>query len=563
MLKSSDKLVELIYRSAVDEGVFLDLCEGLAALSDANISDDEKSQHEVSLLGHFNHSAMIAERVSQLTSDKLIAEKILDQVSTAIFVLDAKARVLFHNLPATRVLETDSRISIADEKISLTEPEQQVALLSALQSWDGPASSEDEAMLLGRSDANAQIMVLSPAEDAHRFLHEQLPGTATGVLFIAGHASSNRQQQQRLQQLYQLTPSEADITLRLAQGLSVEEIAEARSSKPATIRGYIKSIFQKTKTRRQAELVALILRAPLHVALTGKNAAIDGQDVVIAARHDRQVMLRSYGPENGLPVIWCHASLSCRFERPRNIDFLFKNKLRLLVLDRAGYGETSGPPYDSLNAFVDDVQDVVNHFQLSSFRLVGMLAGAGYALACAAHLADKVDEVLLLDPFAPGIEEHKIPGAPLYYRTVPRVARRFPTLVKKVMQIAAHEFSTDWRSAYNHVLRLFNEQDRRVLDQGAVKNQAITQATEAMRQGADALANDIILAHQAWPFELADIQARCWIATGNGDPVVEAFARQLYKGLERSELILRNGEGFAAMLYETTEHVFREAGWIK
>lgn len=65
-----------------------------------------------------------------------------------------------------------------------------------------------------------------------------------------------------LQALFDLSPAEARVAAMIAQGCSVDAMAQALSVKPNTIRMQLKAIFSKTDTNRQAELVSL-LRMPL------------------------------------------------------------------------------------------------------------------------------------------------------------------------------------------------------------------------------------------------------------------------------------------------------------
>jgi DNA-binding CsgD family transcriptional regulator len=61
-----------------------------------------------------------------------------------------------------------------------------------------------------------------------------------------------------LMSIFNLTPSEARLASRLSSGGSIEKIAAELSISYETSRKRLKSIFQKTNTHRQAQLVALL-----------------------------------------------------------------------------------------------------------------------------------------------------------------------------------------------------------------------------------------------------------------------------------------------------------------
>jgi DNA-binding CsgD family transcriptional regulator len=65
-----------------------------------------------------------------------------------------------------------------------------------------------------------------------------------------------------LQALFDLSPAEARVAAMMTQGHSVKVIAESLSVQPNTIRVQLKSIFSKTGTGRQAELVSLLRLPP-------------------------------------------------------------------------------------------------------------------------------------------------------------------------------------------------------------------------------------------------------------------------------------------------------------
>jgi DNA-binding CsgD family transcriptional regulator len=64
-----------------------------------------------------------------------------------------------------------------------------------------------------------------------------------------------------LKNRFGLTPAEARLVLRLVSGGSLRSAARALGIKYETVRTHLKSIFQKTGTRRQAELVIVVIRS--------------------------------------------------------------------------------------------------------------------------------------------------------------------------------------------------------------------------------------------------------------------------------------------------------------
>ncbi len=72
----------------------------------------------------------------------------------------------------------------------------------------------------------------------------------------------------RVRALFALTPSEASVAVGLALGRSSSDIAASMGVQPNTVLTHVKRVLAKTGTRRQAQLVSLLLRSVAVVPLT-------------------------------------------------------------------------------------------------------------------------------------------------------------------------------------------------------------------------------------------------------------------------------------------------------
>jgi DNA-binding CsgD family transcriptional regulator len=69
-----------------------------------------------------------------------------------------------------------------------------------------------------------------------------------------------------LQLLFELTRAESRLAIALLDGKSLHEAAELIGVARETVRSQIKSIFQKTGTQRQGELIRLLSQLPATVS---------------------------------------------------------------------------------------------------------------------------------------------------------------------------------------------------------------------------------------------------------------------------------------------------------
>jgi DNA-binding CsgD family transcriptional regulator len=78
---------------------------------------------------------------------------------------------------------------------------------------------------------------------------------------------------------FHLTHAEARLVVHLVQGTSLKSSAEALGVKYDTIRSYLKSVFLKTGTHRQAELVLRVFHAMSDPNPPAVPAAIAAQEL--------------------------------------------------------------------------------------------------------------------------------------------------------------------------------------------------------------------------------------------------------------------------------------------
>ncbi len=82
----------------------------------------------------------------------------------------------------------------------------------------------------------------------------------TLILFLDIRLKENNEAINLIQNLYQLTKSELNLTMALLKGLSITDYSKDQCVSLNTSRTHLKSIFKKTKTNKQSELLSLLCR---------------------------------------------------------------------------------------------------------------------------------------------------------------------------------------------------------------------------------------------------------------------------------------------------------------
>lgn len=118
------------------------------------------------------------------------------------------------------------------------------------------AGGEQETLFLHRPDAAPLMLSIRPLG--------QRDLMAGGLLVTASDpAFRSFPDAATIGQYYGLSPAEAQLCEDLIMGMCLRDIAEKRHKSEATVRTYLKQVFQKTGYSRQGQLISGILSALL------------------------------------------------------------------------------------------------------------------------------------------------------------------------------------------------------------------------------------------------------------------------------------------------------------
>lgn len=179
---------------------------------------------------------------------------VLDGIATAVWLVDDKARVLHANAAAEGLLRRDGLLRIVRDQLTATVPAKASLLAAAVRQAAAGAFAGDTAqatIALGDGAMGTGLLVtVLPLRGATL-------GVVAAVL-VQDPAAAPEAPLRPFGALHGLTPAEISCLGEIALGRNVPEAAAALHVAPSTARTHLKSIFQKTGTTSQAELVRLL-----------------------------------------------------------------------------------------------------------------------------------------------------------------------------------------------------------------------------------------------------------------------------------------------------------------
>lgn len=246
-----------------------------------------------------------------------------------------------------------------------------------------------------------------------------------------------------------------------------------------------------------------------------------------------------YGSAAGKPVLYFHGYPACRLEARLVEPAALRLGLRIIAVDRPGYGLSDFTPEHRIDGWPEDIAALAETLGTERFAVLGISGGGPYALACAWKIPERLSGVAVvggLGPlYQPWARRELRPFSrlgvflarnatrslwPLYGAVPAQVMRRYP----------AH--------AYALVAALAHQADRRVLERSEVREALVASMRESQRQGPAAALHELSLYARPWGFDLNTIRVPITLWQGGADLVVPP-AHGHYQSLELANGSLR------------------------
>src|SRR4030042_1974723 len=115
----------------------------------------------------------------------------------------------------------------------------------------------------------------------------------------------------------------------------------------------------------------------------------------------RHLAYAEYGDPRGKPVFLFHGIPGSRIFRPPPDDLTAANGVRLITVDRPGYGGSDFQPGRRILEWPADVCALADVLGLERFAVCGHSAGGPYVLACAAFIPQRLTAAGVISGLGP------------------------------------------------------------------------------------------------------------------------------------------------------------------
>ena len=223
------------------------------------------------LMPHLSRAIEINRRFSQLPRAQAGALDVLDCLPMGVLLIDANRRVIFMNKSAGEITARNDGLFVDGNGICRTARNAetnglQLLIAGAVNTSAGNGLRSGGAISLPRPSGLRPLAALVAPLGQSPFDVGSRPPAA--VLFITDPERRHEPPGELLTRLYDLTPMQARVAVAMLSGRSLTKSAEVIGITRNTASTHLRQVFLKTETRRQAELVKLLLAGPIGLDFT-------------------------------------------------------------------------------------------------------------------------------------------------------------------------------------------------------------------------------------------------------------------------------------------------------
>jgi pimeloyl-ACP methyl ester carboxylesterase len=231
----------------------------------------------------------------------------------------------------------------------------------------------------------------------------------------------------------------------------------------------------------------------------------------------RTLAYAEYGKPRGKPVFFFHGIPGSRYFRPPD-EITEKMGVRLICVDRPGYGRSDFQPGRRILDWPDDITQLADALDIKNFTVAGHSGGGPYVAACAYKLTNRITTAAILCGIRPLDTPEAVQGIWGMNRIGFQVGRWMPWLLwRAAIWLFFHKGHDDPETVMERDAKYRPPADEVLFSQPEIRTVCYQSTREGFRQGTRGHAWEARLVCRPWGFRLEDIHVPVYLWHGEDD----------------------------------------------
>jgi DNA-binding CsgD family transcriptional regulator len=224
------------------------------------VVDEQTRRRMRMIVPHIRRAVLISRLIDVKTAETAMLSDLLEVISTGMFMVDGSARIVHANAAGHVMLDAGDVLRAVGGR--LVSPVAQVdetlrETFAAAADGDAAIGIKGIALPLTAHPGEPHIAHILPLTSGER-RHAGKTYAAVAALFVRKAALEAPSPPELIAKTYKLTPTELRVLLAIVEVGGVPEVAAALGVAETTVKTHLGRLFEKTSTRRQADLVKLV-----------------------------------------------------------------------------------------------------------------------------------------------------------------------------------------------------------------------------------------------------------------------------------------------------------------
>jgi pimeloyl-ACP methyl ester carboxylesterase len=271
---------------------------------------------------------------------------------------------------------------------------------------------------------------------------------------------------------------------------------------------------------------------------------VHGRDYTLTLKDGRKLGYAEYGDPGGRPVFYFHGYPNSRLGAAPSDENARRRGLRVICLDRPGFGLSDFKKGRTIGSWPDDVAEAADLLGIQRFAVLGISGGGPYTAACAAKIPERITAAGLISGQGPMDKPEAMSGYKRRDRWNLALSRRLPFLVWFFVVFLMLGFRLFPALMMRLAVRMLPPADQEVLARPDVNAMVRADLREAFRQGPGAAYHEAKLYLNPWDFSIEAISKDMLLWHGEADTIVPVSeGRYMAKALPKCTAVFYPGEG--------------------
>ena len=500
---------------------------------------------------HLQRALRLNQLIEKAEVEAHSAKRIIDSLPIALITVRKSGEIVNYNSIAAKILETKESLYAENGKLKIKSERYREKLYHIINSsLSKKPSSKDVSLKLEAKPSRGFVSVFAIKSSNENAITEELC-----TLFITTNAWTQHVSTKSIRYAFQLSEAEARLAKMLVSGDALSTIAETLGISHNTARNQLKSIFAKTSTNRQAELVGLLLSTP-NIPLNAlpkeslfnkskSNFILNSKKQCLKLKSGKKIVYEEIGDPKGEPIIYIHEFIVWRWWQLT--DSSKWKGIKLLLVYRPGFSGSDMIESPSYREWTENIGELINYLGLERFCCLGFSTGCACASAIAHAFPTKCVRLALVSGSMPFEKMDELEGMkPHMSHLIGGLARHSPLLYRKLFSGILKTAYFNAHSYLNNYVKHWSDYDRQLIKQDSVIQSFVEGFRQIMNSDTTGLVHEALVNSKPLGFSIEDIQV----------------ATDVWRGEDDRAVSIKLAARWAQRIPNSTEHVIKSTGHL-